>query len=428
MSGRGRFNGRSRHDESHGRGYGGGRGNYGRNDGRYRSGYPRKPERFMLSENPDVGTVNRWFREQENWAIENLPNHGVSWVVNREDPMEIPMKEPPEPPTKAEYTKFMPIDPAQKDPEAESTEEVYDAEAYDIALFMWKEDHKVWQKDTKEVKRDIRSLYGSMRTYLGEGCRRVIETEMGPDAWVEESPVELRDAVIKVFLAKNTGGSGNFVDAREQQTRFMNIHQRQGQAVTEFLSYFKEQLASLKVSEMARGVSEKKFDDHWTEKEKSETFISMLDKDQGGYWLAGFRYRGSQPPDTLDEAFQQAVAAEREFFNGRKAYDRINAYHARDSNYRGGRGSYAQAAKGRGGSKPRLQKDNDGRLLCLDHLKNKCSYGDSCKYSHKQPAEDKNNEMIEKAVKETTSPKVSFGNKDGSNLAGGGAGPPRNGK
>jgi hypothetical protein len=36
--------------------------------------------------------------------------------------------------------------------------------------------------------------------------------------------------------------------------------------------------------------------------------------------------------------------------------------------------------------------------------------------------------MIEKAVKETASSKVSFGNKDGSNLAGGGPGPSKNGR
>jgi hypothetical protein len=385
----------------------------------------------MLSANPDVGTVNRWFREQENWAVECLPNHGVSWIVNRENPQDVPMEEAPDPPSKADFTTFVPINPDPNNEDAGETEEIFDDEGYQLALFSWKEDHKEWRKDTAETKRDIRSLYGSMRTYLGEECRRVIETDHGPDIWDDENPVLVRDAVINVFIGKNTGGSGNFVDAKDAQKRFMNIKQREGQPVTEFYSYFKEQLASLKVSMISRGMTEKKFEEQWTEKEKSETFIFMLDEKQGGHWLAGFHFRNVQCPNTLDEAFQQAVGAEREYYKGRRAYERINTYLTRDNtaNYRGGgRGSYAQAARGRGGSKPRLQKDTDGRLLCLDHLKKKCTYGDSCKYSHKPPAEENNNQMIEKAVKETASSKVSFGNKDGSNLAGGGPGPSKNGR
>jgi hypothetical protein len=169
----------------------------------------------MLSANPDVGTVNRWFREQENWAVECLPNHGVSWIVNRENPQDVPMEEAPDPPSKADFTTFVPINPDPNNEDAGETEEIFDDEGYQLALFSWKEDHKEWRKDTAETKRDIRSLYGSMRTYLGEECRRVIETDHGPDIWDDENPVLVRDAVINVFIGKNTGGSGNFVDAKE---------------------------------------------------------------------------------------------------------------------------------------------------------------------------------------------------------------------
>ena len=288
MSGRGRFGGRNRYDNGRGRGYGGGRGHYGRNDNRYRSGYQhRTPGRFMLDPKADVPTIHKWFREQEAYAIEAAPNHGVSWVVNMETPMELPMIEPPDYPTIAEFTRVEPgVDGA---PDTE----VFDKEGHQIALFKWQEDWKQYKKESTGMDRDTRMLYGSMRNYLEEPTRRLLETEVGPDLWGYENPVQLRDAIIAVFLAKNNGAAGNPLDAEAQRTHFSNIKQRHGQSVTEFLSYWKEQLKSLEVMEKSTGMTAAKFDEQWNESRKVESFISKLDKEQGGYWLAGYRYRCS---------------------------------------------------------------------------------------------------------------------------------------
>jgi len=376
----------------------------------------------MLSDHPDVGTVNRWMKEQENWAIENLGNHGISWVVNIETPMDLPIKEPPDVPIKQE---FMRLEPGLDD---EDDDVRFDIDAYEIAMFKWKEEHKQYKKDEMEIERDVRSLYGSMRIYLSDACRRIIETEEGQDIWGYENPATLRDAIIKAFLAKNKGASGNFMDAEAQRTHFSNIQQRPGQSVTEFLSYYKEQHQALKVSEMATGVTAVKFEEEWSERRMVQSFLSKLDRNQGGYWLGGFVYRGVQLPATMEEAFQQAVNAEKEYNNSnRRNYERINTYHTK-YNQHGGRGTYAQAARGGHDRRPRYQKDAEGRLICLDHQRQRCQYGESCRYSHKPPVktEEINKSMIDKAVTATTTApatSVRFANQPGNQNPDVGGGP-----
>jgi hypothetical protein len=357
----------------------------------------------MLDEKPDVQKVNRWFRMQEMWAIENLPHYGVSWVVNLETPMELPSPEQPEIPRKADYTGIEPgVDGA-------ADVEYFDKESYDRAKFMWQEEWKEYKKDSIGMDRDTRSLYGSLRTYLDEGTRRIIETEKGHDLWGYEDPVQLRDAIIAVFLTKNNGSVGNALDAEAQRTHFGNIKQRYGQSATEFLSYWKEQLKSLEVMERSTGMTAVKFEELWSEKRRVESFISKLDKEQGGYWLSGFRYRGLPLPETMEEAFQQAVNAEKEYNSTSKprSYETVNAYATQQKTYRR---SYAQAAGGGAGSwRPRKQRDAEGNLVCLDYLRRrKCDYGDSCKFSHKPPVTNDNqkgkeqDDMIEKAAKQTS--------------------------
>jgi hypothetical protein len=399
----------------------------------------------MLDEKPSVEKVNSWFRAQEAWAIEELPHHGVSWIANLVTPMDLPNPEPPEVPTKADFTRIEPGVNGAED------KEVFDRESFETSKFMWQEDWKQHKKDTVGMDRDIRSLYGSMRTYLAEGTRRIIETEKGHDIWGYENPVELREAIIEVFLTKNNGSTGNALDAEAQRTHFGNIKQRHGQTVTEFLSYWKEQLKSLEVMERSTGMTTAKFKELWTEKREVESFISKLDKEQGGYWLSGFRFRGVALPATMEEAFQQAVNAEKEYNNTSKprSYETVNAYATQQKNNNTHGRSYAQATGGGAGSwQPRRQRDADGKLCCLDYLKRqKCDYGDNCRFSHKWPvAQDAQkgkgqNDMIEKAAKQTSQEngqnhqgtiaappstgQVRFANESGNgnpNLGGGGAG------
>jgi hypothetical protein len=164
--------------------------------------------------------------------------------------------------------------------------------------------------------------------------------------------------------------------------------------------------------ERSTGMTAVKFEESWTEKRKVESFISKLDKEQGGYWLSGFRYRGVALPDTMEEAFQQAVNAEKEYNNTSKprSYETVNAYATQQKNYNTYGRSYAQATGGGAGSwQPRKQRDAEGILCCLDYLKrHKCDYGDNCRFSHKPPVAQDNqkgqgqSDMIDKAAKQTS--------------------------
>ena len=454
MSGRGRYGGRGNWNRGGGRGRGyenprypdkrnySQENNYGKTDKT-----DKKPERFMLTGKPSAADVYNWLRQQENWAGENLGTTGVSWIVNPENPGNIPFLEPPIRPRRADYRR--PIRQAEEAQEGEEQEEVEyetDVEEYDGDIYMWKKGIDDYHNRSRKIEDDSKMLFYSMKSYIGQDLRREISSKKGPAVWDNECPRELTEDIKEVLLAQNDGATGNRLDVEMQKRRFANIRQRQGQSISDFFNQFKEELAALKVIQQSTGrCTDDQWDIEWDEDAKVVSFISKLDEDKGGDWLKGFRYRYKQLPDTLDQAYTEAATAEREYKGTyqRRNMERINAYamnqrngSGRGRNGGGGRGfgqqrSYAQVAQV---DNSNLKLDAHGKLCCLDHQKGHCRHGEYCYYSHKPSVttvgqhrastqgatNQQQDQQIVQAVKQ-----VGFANQPGnqnSNLGGGASG------
>ena len=442
MPGRGHYGGRSNYRGGYyGRGGQQGRGHGHGHDGRGRNQYNHgnrengasyekmdsKPERIMLGDKPTAAGVYNWFRMQEHHAGEFYHKSGAAWIVNIVTPGDTPYHEPPEMINEEDYWQVV-----QEANAAEGIAErkEFNARAYDIDLWEFKEAHKEHIRKTNIIEEEVRAMFYSMKGYISQGAKREIETKKGVSIWERESPKELAEAIKEIFLAPNDGATGNPLDAEEHRRRFGNIKQREGQPISQFYSYYLEQLASLKVMEISTGLTEEQVDAMWNEKRKVTNFVSKLDQLRGGDWLRGIHFRGSALPATLDDAFKEAGNAEKEFYSvvQHQKQERINMYHGstRNGGGNGGRGNggrgYAQAAKnGRGAGE--IWLDATGRYCCLDHANNKsCRYtAADCKWSHEQPVRKKSDgrsqqakgsqetaEHIEEAVK-----KVQFVNHNG---------------
>ena len=415
MSGRGRSGGRSNFYGGRGRsGQQGGRGgqfqwnrnyqpNHGRGDNGASEKTETKPERFMLGGKPTTTQTNTWFRMQEYHAGEKMPKSGVVWIVSLTTPGDTPFMEPPELPNKEDYRTVVTEANA-----AEGIEEVseFNQEGYNLDIWHYKEEYKEYIKKRDIIDDDVKSLFYSMKGHLTSDAKREIETKKGVTIWENEDPKELGEAIKEIFLAVNDGAAGNPLDAEEHRRRFANIKQRENQSVTQFYSFYLENLAALKVTEMSTGLNEDQVDAQWTEKRKVSNFVSKLDQSRGGEWLRGIHFRNAALPATLEEAFKEAGNAEKEYFSvaQHQRHERIGVFHGQAYGGRyggrgyggrgyGGRGyggrSYRSAvAYGRGNVE--LKRDEDGNLCCLDHARGQCRYGESqCKYSHKQPVQNK---------------------------------------
>ena len=428
MSGRGYQGGRSnyRGGGNGGRGRGGGRGTDGRTDrSQYNQGrnsgasekVENKPERVMLNGKPTTAQVNNFFRQQENYAGEQLSKTRVSWIVNLQNPGDTPYLEEPERPYKADYMERT----GERTLEDGSIEELFELneEEYGAALFEFREAYKYYQKDRRQIEEDLKSLFSSLKTYLSQDARREIESKKGATIWKNEDPKELAEAIKDCFLTQTDGAVGNPLDIWEHRQKFFNIRQRPGQSVGEFLNFYKEKLEALKLQELSTGKkTEAQLDLEWSEEETASNFVSKLIIRSD--WWRGMKFHNKTPPETLEDAFIEACNAEKEYNQmerTQRQYERINTYHAssRNDGRGNGGGSYSRAVStGKGDSDEFYWRDGDGGLCCKDYMRgpDECTFY-NCKFSHKQPrtkhrkgekkgqeGKQETNQQIERATKE----------------------------
>lgn len=263
-----------------------------------------------------------------------------------------------------------------------------------------------YDKAVEEIEQQKVLLYNKMKNNCSTKVLRELEERHEMEAYEDEDPVILLNALKVTCLGKQHGQIGNVIDSGKQFKRFIAVSQRHGQTVQDFYDYFNNEFDALVESYILSG--RKKDDimrDEWPEEKRIKHFVSSLSDRQVGDWLADIKFDAHQLPDTLDEVFKRACleakkSAEK-YKREHNGAEYMGIFVTRDgrnnnggrSGGRGGRGNNGGrgGGSGRGGGRQHKRQpvfDTENRRMCFDFLDNNCSYqadkwnGGQCNWSH----------------------------------------------
>ena len=336
-------------------------------------------EPFVLPGSPGATIFYLWLDCLFAWAAEKVSQWKWHRVLDRLNPGERPEAVEPDMPDPEEY---------ETDKEYGTAEKVYlnRMNRYDKAV--------------EEIDQQKVLLFNKMKNNCSTKVLRELEERHEMEAYEDEDPIVLLNALKVTCLGKQQGLIGNVIDIGKQYKRFIAVNQRHGQTVQDFYGYYNAEFDALVECYVSSGrTKEDVMDDEWTEEKRINHFTSSLSDRQVGDWLADIKFDAKELPDTLDEVYKRACleakkSAEK-YKREHSGAEYMGVFVTRDGHNnnggrnggRGGRGNNGGrgGGSGRGGGRQNRQPvfDTENRRMCYDFLDNNCPYpADKCNWSH----------------------------------------------
>ena len=343
-------------------------------------------EPFVLPGSPGTTIFYLWLDCLFAWAAEKVSQWKWHRVLDRLNPGGRPEA----------------VEPDMPDPDEYETEK-----EYGTAEKVYLNRMNRYDKAVEEIEQQKVLLYNKMKNNCSTKVLRELEERHEMEAYEDEDPIVLLNALKVTCLGKQQGQIGNVIDSGKQYKKFIAVNQRHGQTVQDFYDYYNNEFDALVESYVLSGrTKEDILENEWPEEERIKHFVSSLSDRQVGDWLADIKFDAKQLPDTLDEVFKRACleakkSAEK-FKRDHSGAEYMGVFVTRDGhNNNGGRNGSGRGnnggrggGSGRGGGRQQKRQpvfDIEGLPMCFDFIDGNCKLPTSgpgkCRWSHNQRRE-----------------------------------------
>ena len=279
---------------------------------------------------------------------------------------------------------------------------------FQTELEIWKIKAKQREEKCQEVVRDSLEMFGHMWQHLTPACRLALEEKYGKDHFSSEDPKVLADSIREYFIGREKGADGNQMAVEAARRRYQIIEQRFDESVAAYQARIAQEQEILIRQEVISNVIEYEPGTNIrAEKQKTfsepvrvQHFVFGLNPIKFEEWKRQLTWSPNMypMPDTMQEAYRQAVDWEEQF----------KLKHKKGDGYPGIKAGVYVSKEGAGGKKHKptyrpAEFDSNGVKICWKWRDTKtCDRGKDCPFSHNKPvaANSEKNEQINKAARE----------------------------